>query len=388
MILPLYASIERLDPRAARGRRPTSARAASRRSSGRDAAAHAARACSPAASSCSCPSMGNFVIPELLGGGKTRHGRQPDPRPVPQGARLAVRRGARAVRRRASWSALFALQALGDAGAITTAVPREPARARARLARGCPLWLTYVFLYLPIARARGHVVQRAPRRPTRWTGFSTALVRRAVRRHERSARALVNTLIVAVGRDRDRDRARHAARDRAGPLHPVDARWRRCVDGAGDPARPRAGDRAARLLRADRDDARAALGAARARGLRDGVRRRRRARPARPHRPVASRRPRRDLGAGRSAPSSASRCPRSRRRIVAGALLAFTLSTRRVRDRLLHQRPDHARPCPSSSTRWSASASPPRSTPWPTLLLLVSFAVVIAAPAASPELHG
>ena len=39
-------------------------------------------------------SIGNFITPDLLGGGRRRHGRQPHLRSVPLGARLAVRRGA------------------------------------------------------------------------------------------------------------------------------------------------------------------------------------------------------------------------------------------------------------------------------------------------------
>ena len=96
MVLPLYAAIEQLDPQLREASANLGARPAP------DVRIGDAAATLPGVlTGCMfvfVPSLGNFVIPELLGGGKIDHGRQPDQGPVPQGARLAVRRHPRARR--------------------------------------------------------------------------------------------------------------------------------------------------------------------------------------------------------------------------------------------------------------------------------------------------
>ena len=153
MILPLYASIERLDPQLRE--------AAANLGAGpledvprRDAAAHAARRASPGAcsSSCrasatsSCPSCSAAARPIMVG--NLIRDQFLKARDWPFGATLALGADRRADRR------CFAPAGVGA----------PPADRRWRQcvssAGTCPFWMTYVFLYIADRRPRRHVLQR------------------------------------------------------------------------------------------------------------------------------------------------------------------------------------------------------------------------------------
>ena len=212
------------------------------------------------------PSLGNFVVPELLGGGKTVmvgnlvRDQFLKARDWPFGATLALFMVVLLV-------LLFALQSVVEPPLLPGGAPMR----RERLGwlwvalGGCP-----AFLYLPIATLVVTVVQQRPvgaepHRPRRRSGTASCSTTSDL------GEALVNSLLVALGATVFVDRAGHHARRRPGAVHPVDGA-RRVRDGAGDPARPGAGHRPAVLLRAGRAPARPGHRHPRARRLRHGVR--------------------------------------------------------------------------------------------------------------------
>ena len=183
--------------------------------------------------------------------------------------------------------ALFALQSVVSRRyAVEGGMPSASARIRLGWL-WVPLVLCCALPLHPDRRAGGDVVQQ---RQVGAELLGTARFRwypELVPATATSGRRCCNSLLVAVGCHGRLHRARHDAGGRPGPPHPLH-RPRRARDGAGDPARPDAGDRAAVLLRRGRGcrsvSTTVLLGPRR---VRHGVRRRRRARPARAAGPVA-----------------------------------------------------------------------------------------------------
>ena len=94
MVLALYSSISRLEPGDFARRRPISARS-SLRTFVRVTLPLTIPGIAAGSVFVFVLSIGNFVTPDLLGGGQSLMVGQPDLRPVPVGARLAVRGRAR-----------------------------------------------------------------------------------------------------------------------------------------------------------------------------------------------------------------------------------------------------------------------------------------------------
>ena len=256
---------------------------------------------------------------------------------------------------------------------------RTAARARPGLAVGRRSWSAAAFLYVPIVGAGGDVVQR--RRVGVLLGrLQLPLVRRAVP----ATTGIGSALRHLAARRRRRHRRSppcSAPCSRSGSRGTPGRRLLEAVgDGAGDPARPGAGHRAAVvLLRRRRSRSVCDDGAARARRVRHGVRRRRRAGPARAAWTSRWRRRRGTSAPARSRRSCGSRSRRIAPAIVAGRAAGVHALARRVRDRVLHRRADHPDPARSPIYSMVRFGVTPRSTPWRPSCVVVSIAVVVIA---------
>ena len=93
MVLPIYVSLEKIDPRLVEAARDLYSNTFRALPQG-DRCRCRCPACSPAACSCSSPPAGDFVNAQYLGGTQHDDDRQRHPEPVPRGQGLPGRRGA------------------------------------------------------------------------------------------------------------------------------------------------------------------------------------------------------------------------------------------------------------------------------------------------------
>ena len=264
VVLAIYAALQRLDPSYAEASRDLGAGAAM--TFWRITLPLTASGVAAGAVFVFVLSIGNFITPDLLGGGRIQmvgnliYDQFLSARDWPFGSALSM-----------------ILIAIDDGGPVRAGARRQPGTRRNRpptmrrildVHLGCVL----LFLYAPIATLMVLSFNRAGL-PTVWTGLSLRLVREAPRQpgHRRGGAQFRHR---RLDLDRTRDRARHAFGPRRRAPAAVRSARRASVR-TDDHSRYRAGDRIVVIFHAARADARAPLDHPRACGFQHRLRLRR-----------------------------------------------------------------------------------------------------------------